>query len=799
MEIAELIKYRIDLLEDCQDEEKFISEPSFLNTTIPFLNDAKLVDSEDYNDCFHNGKSDNSKINGYVINESGERLQIFIVDETSIDLNVNEDDLLVSQKSYYDQQFNRAVKFVNKSIKRHLDDDLQDSSPAKPLVNFLSSTIGLEQIDVIEIFLISTAISVEKRGAEPQPKKIEFDDDTINVKYTKGKDVFSKSISIFKRLIDLNFIYNVLISQGNREVLVINFENLYSGDIHLIKAAEEENFESYLCVLPAALIAELYRKYSTRILEKNVRSFLQFKGVNQGIKETIKKTPELFIAFNNGMTITAVDSELKEENGRYILKSLTDFQIVNGGQTTASIYFSKKEGLDVSKVRVMAKINVAKNTDEDKLNEFISQISIYSNAQSKVSSTDLRSRNEQLVKLKAVSDSTLTPTGKKWFFERFKGEFNTLLRKSPAAKTRINNEYPKERRFSKEELAKYYMSWGDQPHMVKKGGEKIFRSFIETISGGEKNRALVIDRDFFEETIARIMLFRALEKQYGAGKNSLGQLRSAVVPYSIAVIYKYSGAVKSNMRFDLSKIWKQEQFDESFLEMTYNLMNLMNDLIKKYAFSDDLGEYSKKQELWDAISRSVEIKQFIESDQFIVSISKLLVSKDVKKNTGKFAKNSKQVDFSKLYQNVLIYSKTSGYYKKFGILLGRTFTSNQQNKFDHIVSAINNKEDLSDNLLEFEIEYLNEVRVSQPHIFDEILVKEESKWLAAYEFILSKYNKCIENNEDIRSIFQREREIFKAKGGKYYTVLDEIGNTLYNGESPSMRQLYSLCSCLQLQ
>lgn len=799
MEISELLKYRIEFLEECQDEEKFISEQDFLANVMPFLNDAKLVDSEDFSESFHLGQADNIKINGYVINESGERLQIFLVDDSSIDLGMQQEELLISQKSYYEQQFNRAVKFVNKSIKKHLDDDIQDSSPVKALVNFLSSTPGLEQIDVIEIFLVSTAVSVEKRGTEPQPKKIEFDDDAITVKYSVGKETKSKTIGIFKRLIDLNFIYSVLISQGNREVLVVDFEHLFPSEIHLIKAADEKHFESYLCVLPAALIAELYRKYSTRILEKNVRSFLQFKGVNQGIRDTIKRSPELFIAFNNGMTITAVDSQIKEDQGKYVLKSLTDFQIVNGGQTTASIYFSKKEGLDISKVRVMAKINVAKNTDEEKLNEFISQISIYSNAQSKVSSTDLRSRNEQLVKLKAVSESTLTPTGRKWFFERFKGEFNTMIRKNPAAKTRINNEYPKERRFSKEELAKYYMSWGEQPHMVKKGGEKIFRSFIETISGGEKGKALTIDRDFYEETIARIMLFRTLEKQYGAGKNSLGQLRSAVVPYSIAIIHRYANSVKSNMVFDLAKIWKQEQFEESFLEMSYSLMDLMNNLIKKYALSDDLGEYSKKQELWDTISKSTEIKQFVESDIFTLPISRLLSSKDSKKTTNKGSKGSKHVDFSKLYENVLIYTKTAGYYKKLGILVGGSFTANQQHKFDNIVSSINNKEDLSENLRSFEMEFLSGLRVSQPQIFDEIGVKEDSKWLAAYDFVLSRYNRCIANNEDIRSAFQREREIFKAKNSKYYAVLDEIGNALFKGEPPSMKNLYSLCSCLQLQ
>lgn len=96
------------------------------------------------------------------------------------------------------------------------------------------------------------------------------------------------------------------------------------------------------------------------------------------------------------------------------------------------------------------------------------------------------------------------------------------------------------------------------------------------------------------------------------------------------------------------------------------------------------------------------------------------------------------------------------------------------------------------------MEYLSGLRVSQPQIFDEIGVKEDNKWLAAYDFVLSRYNKCIENKEDIRSAFQREREIFKAKNAKYYAVLDEIGNALFKGEAPSMKNLYSLCSCMQL-
>lgn len=66
------------------------------------------------------------------------------------------------------------------------------------------------------------------------------------------------------------------------------FKDVVNKDIEVIKAAEESEFESYLCVLDADMLADLYKRYSSQLLEKNVRSFLQFKGVNRGIKSTIK-------------------------------------------------------------------------------------------------------------------------------------------------------------------------------------------------------------------------------------------------------------------------------------------------------------------------------------------------------------------------------------------------------------------------------------------------------------------------------------------------------------------------------
>lgn len=795
MEVQEYIKYRTDLLEESKDEDGFITESAFIETILPFLSDAKLIDSDGYNDCYFSLKADNIKINGYKINESEERLQLFIVNEDSLLPGSTEENLLISLKGYYDSIFSKASKFINKSIKKHLNDEVQETSSVKSLINFISSsTDGLEQIDVIEIFLISATATVERRGIEPQPKIIDFEDDVITVNViSRDRAVVKKDIFIYKRLIDLNYLYNVLISQGNREVLEVNFEKLFGHGVQSIRAADEFNFESYLCVLPANILAELYKRYSTRMLEKNVRSFLQFKGVNQGIRDTIRKTPEYFIAYNNGLTITAVGAEFVNQGELTLITSLKDFQIVNGGQTTATIYFSKKEGLDISKIKVMAKVNVAKNVGEKELSELISNISRFSNAQSKVSNADLRSRSEELIKLKSLSESTLTPSGKKWYFERFKGEFNTLLRKNPNAKTKINNEFPKERRFTKEELAKYYMSWDAHPYLVKKGGDKIFRTFIEQISGSEKGgKAPLIDRDFFEELIAKIILFQELVTLYGSGKNAMGQLRSAVVPYTISILYVNTSGSKNGIIFDLLKIWQQEGLDQELKNLLTKLMELVNELIKKYSSSEDYGEYSKRKDLWDLIYQSKEIKNFINSTIFINSIKRYSVSKDelqrrlIKKN------KLKVVDFSNLSNNTRIFAKTAGYYKRLIALFGDKLSKSQVNKLDYMVQCINNKIDIPVAFCEFEEEVTHKIRIEDPEIFDQIQVVENGEWYKSFEIIFRIYNNCLENGDDIISAFQRQREIARLKGAKFYSVYDEIGKTLKGGKSPTIKQIQSV-------
>jgi hypothetical protein len=612
-----LIDIRTDFIEQSNNEYGFPQEHALLESIPPFLVDTKLIDSEDFNAAYYSSAPDKIKINGYTINFSGERLQIFIVSDEL--LYAKESDILVSQRTEYDNEFKKAIRFISAAIKGNLD-DLQDSEPVKPLISKLKTIEGINQFDVVEIFLVSLSITVLKSAGQFQLKNIHFADENKTFKVKENGQELTKDILFIRRVIDLNYLSNCLTSQGRGKPLKVVFKDIVDEDIEVIKAAEESDFESYLCVLEADMLANLYKRYSSQLLEKNVRSFLQFKGVNRGIKSTIKNEPEKFIAYNNGLTITATDAKVYYQKKSWYLSSLEDFQIVNGGQTTASIYFSRKEGLDVSKVRVMAKINVAKNNKSSELEALISKISEYSNSQSRVSRVDLRSRSPKLVELKRLSESVMTPSGQYWFFERAKGEFNTRVRKdnNPA---KLKREFPTDRRFTKEVLAKYYCAWGDIPFLVKKGGEKIFRLFIEELEP-EEGDGLNIDRDFYEKLIAKMILFRGMEKIYGSGKNSIGQLRSAAVPYAIAAIYSFTDGNRNSPNFGLEKLWKMEILDEQFKAMLYELLILMNDLIKKYSLSDDCGEYSKKEELWIAIKSSSELIAFCDSNLFQQELNK---------------------------------------------------------------------------------------------------------------------------------------------------------------------------------
>ncbi|NPA07856.1 MAG: AIPR family protein [Chlorobi bacterium] len=796
MNIYELKKYRGQLFSDLS-EDNSVTENDFIEYSLDILLDSKLIDNKSNNDSYISSFSESLgnktyfKINSYIRSETGERLQIFIVDEDGLFFSDNES--LQSTQEYYNSKFKLCENFINLAFKKKIN-NISDQGQINALLNYMGSSDGMHEIDAIDIFLVSPTITYQKLGSGENLKDFDFKDSKVNLNFSRLKEGhkneyehFSKEIDIYKHLINLNYLYNNYLMAGNRTSLVIDFKELDFPGIKLTEAVNEEKFESFITVLPATLLTKLYQKYSFRLLEKNVRSFLQFKGPNKGMRETLQKEPEKFIAYNNGLTVTATGKTF-DENG--FLDTLTDFQIVNGGQTTASIYFSKKDGIDISKVFVTAKINIAKNSTEDELDDLISNISKYSNSQTKVSIVDLRSRNSQLGRIKNLSESVMTPTSKKWFFEKSRGEFNTLLRMS-SNKNSIEKQYPRDKRLSKEQLGKYYSSWGNSPYLIKKGGEAVFRIFIEDIDTKE------ITRNFFEDLIGRVIFFKVLEEIHGTRDKAISQIRSAIIPYTISVIHHYTDNSKGD-DFNFFKIWKDEGLTESAQVYFYDLMRLILRVIKDNATSDDLSENSKKEELWKSVLGSKEIQDYMTSSNSQILLKEYSIKKSEKKKLLSARNNSKPVNFELLKNTSILFDKGENFFKKIQTEFYDSLSKADNYKIDAIIASIKSIRfaepiPLNDKTVQDFEKIKDRLIAIDPEKFDKILSEfSETDYSKGVDWVIKKYNEVINGDGDFYTYFKRIADIAAAKDVKYTSNFKEISDSLSKNNPPSLKNIYYL-------
>ena len=788
--------YRDKLINESSDNTGFISEESFLDNIIPELLTVKLIDTDNVNHVYFNDVFENSKlkINAFCINQSGERLQLFIIDEHALlKYNLSDKELFIGTKKYYQELFQQALSFAKKSINRHLE--VNDSDNSSYLINQLGRVDFISQLGAIEIFLISSTIPVESKSADFKIKKHDFLDEEIKVNVTIEGNKEQKEILVVKQLISLDKIYDYAMSGNASEPVVVNFINELGIELELLKAAEEDKFQTYLSVFPADALVKLYSKYSTRLLERNVRSFLQFKGVNGGMQTTIANQPERFVAYNNGLTITATDSLIKEKGGKLILEELSDLQIVNGGQTTASLYFANKgykkgkknvRGLKIDTINVMAKINVVKKVSEEELSELVGKISLFSNSQTKVSNVDKRVSDPKISAIKSQSESVVTPSGDKWYFEKMNGEFRTMLLFKKWDKKQGDKVYPKEKRLTKTEVGKYYTAWGDQPWLVKKGGELVFGNFLNSISGDEKKKGIDIDRAFYEELIAKSILFRKLEILHGTRNKAIGQLRAAVVPYTLSTLFKMFGGGKSS--FDLIKVWKEQDLSATLKVFCEDLMKKMYVLIDKYKTSTDVSENTKKIDLWEKIKKSVEFKEIITS----TDAQKIIL--EYKRDKSK-AKKYKNVDFSDLIKMSEFYAIGLNELKEILNVLKDDLGPSENRKIPQILAKLfQNKETPMDIGCEG-VKIIGKMvdRATQKRYqFKFNSTESMKKPSLALDNIINEFNKCIESQLDIESEFKKHESIALHKKMKFTGVINTVGKKLKKGEVPNFSELFHI-------
>ena len=399
---------------------------------------------------------------------------------------------------------------------------------------------------------------------------------------------------------DIDRLYRCVTSGKMRETIEIDFEEKFGVTIPCIENGTSEKYSVYLAIISGEFLAALYDEYRDRLLEKNVRSFLQVKGaVNKGIRDTLRDEPDMFLAYNNGISVTAESVDIvRDENGKPSIRRIRDMQIVNGGQTTASIFNAHKDrkiNADLSKVFVQMKLSVI--TSPEDMDEIVPRISAFANTQNKVQVADFSANDPYHRRVEELSRTIWAPAqgGMKpvnWFYERARGQYADMLSRET---TTLRRKQFKETHpvFTKTDLAKYENTWDQLPFQVSEGAQKNFRRFTLRL---DERKAALPDEKYFQNLVAKAILFRRTEKL--VQQQQYGGYRANIVTYTLALL-----SFKTAQRINLERIWKEQSLSPILEAEIIKVSKIIHGIITNPPGGANVGEWCKKEKCWDVVKK----------------------------------------------------------------------------------------------------------------------------------------------------------------------------------------------------
>ena len=417
------------------------------------------------------------------------------------------------------------------------------------------------------------------------------------------KPIDFKSISLGNAEIsfsiwDIDRLYRCVTSGKMRETIEIDFLENYGVTIPCIENKTSEKYSVYLALIRGDVLASVYDEYRDRLLEKNVRSFLQVKGaVNKGIRDTLRDEPDMFLAYNNGISVTAehVDT-VRDDNGMLSIKRIRDMQIVNGGQTTASIHNAfkdKKSEVDLTQVYVQMKLSVISSPEN--MDIIVPRISAFANTQNKIQVADFSANDPFHRRVEELSRTIWAPAqnGMKpvnWFYERARGQYADMLARetTPLRKKNFKETHPV---FSKTDLAKYENTWDQLPYYVSEGAQKNFKRFTIRLSD---RKGFLPDEVYYHNLIAKAILFRRTEQL--VSQQQYGGYRANIVTYTIALI-----SFLTAQRIDLENIWKTQSVGKELENEIVAVSSIVHESIVNPPTGANISEWCKKELCWSSI------------------------------------------------------------------------------------------------------------------------------------------------------------------------------------------------------
>ena len=555
--MSELSAFRTEVLVDCRNEaaqsagaESEVN--AFTKRALSWIESTEELGGFP-TECHALGqRTDKSfwRLDGYCIesidleSEDGgfETLSIFV---TVLD---GASDLKKMTKAVFERAFKEGGRFVSDAMKGYLSEELDDASPAKEFADELKRVRN--QVERVRLHLLTD---------------LEVEQDLPETSSVKGFD----DVPLLFRVWDIRRLHEINISEVGRKPVVVDFVKREGSPIPcLAMPSENAEYKCYLAVLQGDVLANLYQEFWTRLLESNVRSFLQQTGkVNKGIRDTIRHQPGRFLPYNNGLAATGSAVKIMEMKGGGLgIAEVEDLQVVNGGQTTASLYHTRKKyRAELSDVYVQMKLTVL--TDPEQFVSVVPKIAEYSNSQNKVKLLDLRSNNPFLMSLEKVAQSAFAPVPGSpghqslWFFERVNGGYRERLNSAatPSARKTLEKKMPKGQKLDKAAVFKYMNLFEGLPHKVSQGSQKNGLAYLSMVDGQFGKKAP--GPAYWKTVVGCGMLFKKLEKIFGTGENSMGEsgTRSYTVNYTAALFHE-----RTSGRLDFDMLWRVQSIPQAF-------------------------------------------------------------------------------------------------------------------------------------------------------------------------------------------------------------------------------------------
>lgn len=594
------------------------SSAAFAENISQYLIDTEVL--SEFIPSFYTGKYKNSKfrIDGFALDEFDMTMNLIIVNYSGI-----EDRTLTH--SVAKQLFGQLRVFLEMVKNSNLYREIEISTPCADLVDLLRHNIT--KIRKYRFFIFT--------DAEMSSSIKTIDIDEFHGTLVEGQ------------IWNVDRLFRVCCSEQGRQIIEIDFTDYCAEGLPCLEAssASTEQYCSYLGIIPGSVLADIYDKFGSKLLEGNVRSFLSTKvAVNKKIRTTILNSPQMFFAFNNGISATALDVRVENTTHGFFITYVRDFQIINGGQTTASISNARyKDKADLKDIYVQMKLTVIDEAEQEESDELIRNISRSSNSQNKVSDADFFASHPFHRRMEQISRHMFAPAvagaqyETKWFYERARGQYlQEQMRLTPAQKRQFELQHPKNKVIKKTDLAKVQNTWRGLPYVVSRGAQTNFAAFAEWVDTEWNVDETQFNERYFQSTAGLIIMFQFLEKQIPKLSWYEGGYRANVICYTIALFRRLIKKQFPNFGLDLILIWNKQALSETVEKILLALAEIVfakiTDPSRRII---NVTQWCKRTECWD----SVKILEYTLPE----SLTGYLITIEESKKADKDAKKEQRV------------------------------------------------------------------------------------------------------------------------------------------------------------